>query len=282
MEYGRPSGSAENVAAARAHLTRRGILDDVYAERFVSRPKRIAMDRLSWIPRQARANAWIAARTRFFDDLVVQALDAGIRQVGILAAGYDSRAWRLARQGVRFIEVDHPATQARKKELAPSGGPAYVAADLSAQRLADVLQPYLVPGEPIVLICEGLTYFLAETDVRSLLSQAAQVASEGSQLGVNFAPTQGVPPRWRPSVALTRLLQRSTREPLLFALHSDDAAPFLADCGWGAAEVQTHADLHAKFLRNTGLPQPGPVCSYVCQATKYDDVSARDAGIRLR
>jgi methyltransferase (TIGR00027 family) len=268
MKQGRPSGSAENVAAARAHLTRRGILDDVHAERFVRPMKRVALDRFFSLRGRAQVISWIVARTRFFDELIAESLDGGIRQVIILAAGYDARAWRLAREGVRFIEVDHPATQARKKALAPSGGPEYIAADLSVQRLPNMLASYLTPSEPIVLICEGLTYFLAEADVRSLLSQAAQIAPAGSQLGVNFATTQEVPRQGRSSVGVTRLLQRWTREPLLFALHSDDAVAFLADCGWSAAEVLTHADLYPMFLRSSNFPEPPPVSSYVCKATK--------------
>lgn len=268
MEHSRASASAENVAAARAHLTRRGILDDVYAERFVRRAKRIALDRFFSLPGRAEVISWIAARTRFFDDVITGSVDRGIRQVVIIAAGYDARAWRLAREGVRFIEVDHPATQARKKALAPFGGPEYVAADLTLQRLSDALANHLVTSEPLVLICEGLTYFLAETDVRSLLTQAAELAAEESQLGVNFASTQPAPLKSRTAHVARRLLQRWTREPLLFALHSDDAGAFLADCGWSAAEVLTHADLHAKFLRTTDFPQPPSVGSYVCKATK--------------
>jgi methyltransferase (TIGR00027 family) len=268
MENGRASGSAENVAAARAQLTRRGIVDDVYAERFVGSAKRVAMDRLGWLPGPKRGVAWIAARTRFFDNLITESLDGGLRQVVILAAGYDCRAWRLGREGARFIEVDHPATQARKKALAPPDGPEYIAADLSSQRLPEVLAPHLVTREPIVLVCEGLTYYLAEADLRSLLSQAAAIAAEGSRLGIDFASTQPVPYRWRPALAATRLWHRWTREPLIFQLHTDDAADFLAESGWDAAEVHTHADLYAKFLRGTDLPEPASVGSYVCSATK--------------
>jgi methyltransferase (TIGR00027 family) len=268
MEHGRPSGSAESVAAARAHLTRRGIVDDVYAERFVRPAKRIALDRLGWLPGPARGISWIAARTHFFDDLITESLDGGIRQVVIVAAGYDARAWRLAREGVRFIEVDHPATQARKKALAPPGGPKYIAADLSVQRLSDALASHLMTSEPMVLICEGLTYYLVESEVRSLLTQAAEGAAEGSQFGVDFATTQAVPLRWRLALAATRLWHRWTREPLRFQLHSHDAAAFLAETGWNAAEVLTHADLYAKFLRSTDLPQPPSVGSYACTATK--------------
>ena len=216
-----------------------------------------------------RAFSWIAARTPFYDDLITESLDAGIRQVVIIGPGYDARAWRLAREGVRFVEVDHPATQVRKTALAPSGGPTYVAADLSVQRLRDVLTSPVTTSEPMVLICEGLTYFLAEADVRSLLSEAAEVAPQGSRLGVDFgAPARDLPLRWRLPVAIGKLWQGWTREPIRFWLHPENAARFLAETGWSSAEVLTHADLHERFLRGTDIPSPPPIGSYACKAAK--------------
>lgn len=59
---------------------------------------------------------YLRARTAFFDRAVVSALDAGAEQVVIGGAGYDGRALRYARPGVRWYELDHPATQADKLE----------------------------------------------------------------------------------------------------------------------------------------------------------------------
>jgi methyltransferase (TIGR00027 family) len=62
--------------------------------------------------RRARPGIW--ARTRFFDDQVLAAVRAGVPQVVICGAGYDDRALRFRSPGVRFFELDHPATQADK------------------------------------------------------------------------------------------------------------------------------------------------------------------------
>ena len=59
------------------------------------------------------ATLWMGVRTRFLDDLVKR---TEAPQVVILGAGLDTRAARLARSGVRFFEVDHPKTQAIKRE----------------------------------------------------------------------------------------------------------------------------------------------------------------------
>jgi O-methyltransferase involved in polyketide biosynthesis len=53
---------------------------------------------------------------------VVDAIDRGVKQVVILGAGYDGRALRFRTPGVRFFEVDHPATQIDKlRRLAALG-----------------------------------------------------------------------------------------------------------------------------------------------------------------
>ena len=62
--------------------------------------------------RRPRPGIW--ARTRFFDDQVLAAVRAGVPQVVICGAGYDDRALRFRSPGVRFFELDHPATQADK------------------------------------------------------------------------------------------------------------------------------------------------------------------------
>src|SRR5262245_62116649 len=143
MREDRPSVTAGNVALARAWLSRAGVIDDPYAQLFLSR-RQAKVGRLLWRSRRTRlgqrAFAYLAARTRFYDAVVTGALDAGIDQVVLVGAGYDSRAWRLARPGVRYYEVDHPATQAAKRAHAPDGdGPMYVAANLAAVSLDDVL-----------------------------------------------------------------------------------------------------------------------------------------------
>lgn len=55
-----------------------------------------------------RAFTYLAARTLFYDQFVTDAMQDGIAQVVILASGYDSRGWRLARRGVHFSRSTSP------------------------------------------------------------------------------------------------------------------------------------------------------------------------------
>jgi len=58
------------------------------------------------------------ARTKFIDEVVLDAAAARLDELVLLGAGLDSRPYRLAEQlkGVRVMEVDHPASQASKRE----------------------------------------------------------------------------------------------------------------------------------------------------------------------
>lgn len=145
VKASKPSTSARRVAVARSHLTWMGVVDDPWAETML-RPPLAAVGRalrrgpLRRLGRN-RSFAYLAARTRFYDGVVDQALDAGVRQVVVIAAGYDSRAWRLARPGVRFFEVDHPATQTDKARRSPPDGPTYVGADVGVDPFDDSFAP---------------------------------------------------------------------------------------------------------------------------------------------
>ena len=60
---------------------------------------------------------FIAVRTRFAEDALTAALERGVRQIVVLGAGLDTYAYRTAvPDNVRIFEVDHPATQAWKRE----------------------------------------------------------------------------------------------------------------------------------------------------------------------
>jgi methyltransferase (TIGR00027 family) len=60
---------------------------------------------------------FIAVRTRFAEDALAAAVERGVRQVVVLGAGLDTYAYRnTLRDRLRIFEVDHPATQAWKRQ----------------------------------------------------------------------------------------------------------------------------------------------------------------------
>jgi methyltransferase (TIGR00027 family) len=115
---------------------------------------------------------FITARTRFMDDAMLNALAEGVKQVVILGAGFDSRAYRFPSEllrGVRIFEVDHPVTQSHKRDCLQREridipkGVEFVALDLN---LADVSLGHALgksgfddQGKSLWL-CEGISYYL--------------------------------------------------------------------------------------------------------------------------
>ena len=121
---------------------------------------------------------WIAVRTAYLDEQVVQ---SPYRQIVILGAGLDTRAARLAKAGVRFFEVDQPASQKVKRErLAsldgyPMDAATYVTCDFEKDDFLDRLAASgFVADQPATILWEGVTVYLHEAAVRATLRRIAQ------------------------------------------------------------------------------------------------------------
>ena len=182
---------------------------------------------------------WLALRVAYLDRLVGLAVDRlSIRQVVILGAGYDTRAARLPRAGVTFFEVDHPATQASKRErLAgvasyPQEAARYVTCNFERE---DPIERLGASGfamrEPALVIWEGVVPYLTEAAVRSTASRLAVGLDPRSLVafdfvGKRFAAAQNVSEKDRE----TRDYVGELGEPIRYG--SDDVLPMLYECGF--------------------------------------------------
>jgi methyltransferase (TIGR00027 family) len=178
--------------------------------------------------------AYLAARTRFIDSVVVRSLQGGVTQVVTVGAGYDGRALRYAKPGVSWFEVDHPATQADKLERLArldlrTAGVAFVAADFAVDDVAAGLAAAGQRSEIATLfLCEGVAVYL-ETDVlerllRGLRARAAPESRLAISLSVGGASAERRE-RFRARVA-------AVGEPVRTVLTTDDAGALLAATGW--------------------------------------------------
>jgi methyltransferase (TIGR00027 family) len=121
MQEGKFSRTAQRVATRRAAhqiLDHPRVLDDPLALRIIGCE---AAAELRSDPKEhpgfARAfRAFMVARSRFAEDELARAFAAGVRQYVVLGAGLDTFAYRNPNVGLRVFEVDHPATQAWKRE----------------------------------------------------------------------------------------------------------------------------------------------------------------------
>jgi len=121
MQEGKFSRTAQRVAIRRAAhqlLDLPRVLDDPLALRIIGSE---AAAELRSNPKEhpvfARAfRAFMVARSRFAEDELASAYAQGVRQYVVLGAGLDTFAYRNRHAGLRVFEVDHPATQAWKRE----------------------------------------------------------------------------------------------------------------------------------------------------------------------
>jgi len=199
MQSDRASGTAEYTAALRAdHLLRDAdpVLDDAWALRLVSPELRAAVEtgslrRLLEERALRPTQGHVVLRQRFADDALAAALARGTRQLLVLAAGLDSSCLRRDRR-VRVIEVDHPASQAQKRERlvalgVPLEGVAFAAVDFEREDLAAALaRSPLDPRAPAFVTWLGVSMYLpVETGLAALAQIRASVAP-GSELVFDY------------------------------------------------------------------------------------------------
>lgn len=199
--------------------------------------------------------ASFTVRTRFFDAAVVRALRDGVDQVVVLGAGYDGRALRFRTPGVRFFEVDHPATQAEKRRLlsdidASVDDIAFVTADFTKPGLADALDAAgHDPQQRTQFLCEGVLRYLPEEWVRELLRVTAARGAPGSDLAVSIST------RDREATEGERAREQAlaeSGEPVLTVPPAGVALEWLAAAGWTVASIEDTAD-HAPVSRRGRL-----------------------------
>ena len=73
-------------------------------------------------PFSVALRAFLVARSRYAEDLLAQAVTNGITQYVLLGAGLDTFAYRNPHPNLHVFEVDHPATQAWKRDLLHQSG----------------------------------------------------------------------------------------------------------------------------------------------------------------
>ena len=201
--------------------------------------------------RAVALRVWVVGRTVFLDELLADASQQGCRQVVLLGAGFDARAFRLPwPPGTRCFEVDTPDVLGPKDEVlaAAHAEPAcervVVPCDLRDDWPAALRAAGLDPARPTAWIAEGLLVYLSAADVDRLLASVTRLSAPGSWLGLTMTTREA------DGLADTRLATlRQSRAP-------DDPVGWLAGLGW-AADV---SDLR-EVLRAHGRPlpeRPGP------------------------
>jgi methyltransferase (TIGR00027 family) len=171
----------------------------------------------------------------------VNALERGVAQVAAIGAGYDGRALRYAKPGVRWFEVDHPDTQRDKRERLDRLGIdtahiTFVASDLRDRGLAAALTAAgFEPDVPSQLLCEGVAVYLGEAVIAALLGELRAVAAVGTSLALSAR----IPARSAGDVARHERFNAAVAalgEPALNSLSADEIGTLLTAARWRVTE----------------------------------------------
>ncbi|MEU6119244.1 SAM-dependent methyltransferase [Streptomyces sp. NPDC047117] len=244
------SRTAQWTAAARALETERE--DRLFADPYA----RTVADEIGFelLERYAGAGTvpFLAIRTTYLDRAIGRAVtDKGIQQVVFLAAGMDTRFYRLAwPAGVTVYELDRPALLDAKavmlaEEPAPAGRERRtVSVDLTQDWTGPLKEAGWRSELPTLWVVEGLLFFLPEAAVRTLITTLAGQSAPGSVLlgdVISRAALQN--PLSRPFL---RALEEDGN-PWLFG--TEEPERLLAECGWAVREVKQPGEDGADFGR---------------------------------
>ncbi|KXZ54443.1 hypothetical protein GPECTOR_5g95 [Gonium pectorale] len=203
---------------------------------------------------------FIDARTKWFDSAVTGALAAGIKQVVIIAAGYDTRAYRLGAPGVRFFEIDLPTASKRKRELVEKLGfvkagasmPTYVAADLSRTSLADALRGTGFDAtQPTLFTVEGLIYYLPLAASVGLFAALSGLSAPGSRIFFDFMAAAALEGRGNfPGFKVTRKSVANKGEPFLSGIEAtrEGVSAYVAPHGLRLLDFLSPKDMVGRML----------------------------------
>jgi methyltransferase (TIGR00027 family) len=198
------------------------------------------------------------ARHRYMDDALARALRRGIDQVVLLGAGYDMRAYRLAKllHERPVFEIDHPATGRRKatiiarhaKEL-PELDLRRVEVDFEKQSFRRELRKAgFRERRRTFFVWEGVSMYLTRSSVKKTLQTLRAMGGPGSQLVADlwYLPDDHdlISTARRFSPNLLALLG----EPITFGIHPEDAEPFFRRLGFRLRDVATADVLRKRYF----------------------------------
>ena len=180
------------VAAAREQetLLPNRLFDDPFAAALAGDEGRAMLTRFNG---PSGENPFLSIRTRFIDDWLLAEAARGIRQVVLLAAGMDARAFRLAwPDATAVFEVERPEVLAWKEGVlstlraTPRARRVLVRMDLRDDWRAALHAAGHDQAKPSAILVEGLLPYLPDqAAAHAILSAAASLAAPGSAVAAD-------------------------------------------------------------------------------------------------
>ncbi len=186
------------------------------------------------------AQGYMVCRCRYFEDYLQACLSSGVRQVVILGAGLDSRAYQdTPLKNVRTFEVDQPGTQADKMRRVVKlfgvlpANVTYVPIDFNEETLDKLLECGFDASLKSLFIWEGVTYYLNPEAVDATLEWVRAHSAPGSSIIFDYIYDDALTARnKRGEVARLQRYSRFTGERLVFGIQKGQIEEFLTKRGY--------------------------------------------------
>jgi methyltransferase (TIGR00027 family) len=212
-------------------------------------------------PRMTRNGWWLVARTKVIDDVIIEAIGDGCDRVLNLAAGLDTRRYRLALPpDFTWVEADLPQLLAEKEQALADQTPRCRlrrhAVDLADPAARDAfMNEELAGATKALVLTEGLLMYLEASDVAAL--STAFKRPEVAWWMLDFS-----------GPGLQKRMNKKTRgflQSAPFKFAPANGLAYFEDLGWRTVEVESVFTAAHRFHRLpwwmrslAWLPQPDP------------------------
>ncbi len=188
----------------------------------------------------------LAVRTRYLDDMLADAVADGVRQVVILAAGMDARAYRLPwPPGTVIFEVERGDVMALKERVMtdlaaqPKAERRAVCIDLREDFAAALRAQGFQPDQPAAFLVEGLLIYLPDRGaVLRILREVAGLGAPGGWIGLDV-----VAERFLSLPVVEPVQRRLAGMQAGWSFGTDDPAVLMREAGFEQVSVSASSRL---------------------------------------
>jgi methyltransferase (TIGR00027 family) len=236
---------------------RDALFRDPLAERLAGEHGRAIVASVPWIN---RSGWWLVARTKIIDDAITEAIADGCDRVLNLAAGLDTRPYRLdLPSDLAWVEADLPKLLAEKTQALADQTPrcqlTRTAVDLADPRARGAFfNDALDSASKALVLTEGLLMYLQDRDVVALSDAIKRPEVAWWMLDVHRPPTAV-----RAFPGLKKLMNKRMAGMLQnapFKFAPENGLAYFEDLGWRTVEVESLFEAAHRFHRLPMLMRP--------------------------
>lgn len=252
------------------------LLDDPYAHRLLTEAEMVAFAEtyvrnalelgvapgdpetvLARALRETTPAAIALARARYTEDRLAMAVERGVAQYVLVGAGLDTFGFRRSdlRDRVEVFELDHPQSQALKRERLAAAGLMHPpnlhfgTVDFERENVAEALErlPFR-SDQPTVFAWLGVTPYLTRAAIEGTWRAMGSVAAQGSELTFDFIHPDALSEAAPPAVRKTLERVRAMGEPVITGLDPTALAAELNATGWTLIEQLGAEEMNQRYF----------------------------------